>query len=120
MGLLRILLPLPCALLWAFSASASAPQMIPILPQPMCGPGWTLEGKIARYDQDTLSDRIDGEAELYFPYGFQFLASGRYTRQDQSLDLDVFRMGSLLDAFGVYANYRPKGAEPVPAVTKGG
>ena len=94
--------------------------MIPILPQPMCGPGWTLEGKIARYDQDTLSDRIDGEAELYFPYGFQFLASGRYTRQDQSFDLDVFRMGSLLDAFGVYANYRPKGAEPVPAVTEGG
>jgi len=71
--------------------------------------GWTLDGKIASFDKDNLFDHINGEAELYFPYGFEAMASARYINQkspDLSIVADVYQMGSLLDAFGIYANYR--------------
>ena len=61
------------------------------------------------YDRDTLFNHIDGEAELYFPYGFDVLASANYISKknlDLSIVADVYRMASLLDAFGIYSNYR--------------
>jgi hypothetical protein len=83
------------------------------LPAPACAEGWTLDGKVALYDKDGLFDRINGEAELYFPYGFEVLAYARYeNKKDRSIavDADVYTMGSLLDAFGMFANYRRKDA----------
>jgi len=79
------------------------------LPVPACAEGWNMDGKAALYDKETLFDRINGEAEAYFPYGFDVLASARYaSRRDPriAVDADVYRMGSPLDAFGIYANYR--------------
>jgi hypothetical protein len=76
-----------------------------------CPDGWNLDGKTAFFDKETLFDRINGEAELFFPYGFDVLASARYANPQNpriAVDADVYRMGSLLDAFGMYANYRGK------------
>ena len=70
---------------------------------------WALKGKPVLYDRDNLFDHINGEAEVYFPYGFDLLASGTYAnRKDTELWIiaDVYRMGSGLDAFGIYSNYR--------------
>ena len=81
------------------------------LPAPACADGWVLDGKVTLYDKDSLFDRINGESELYFPYGFEKLAYGRYeSRKDPkiAIDADVYAMGSLLDAFGMFANYRRK------------
>jgi len=81
------------------------------LPEAACAPGWSLEGKALHYDKETLSDRIDGEAELYFPYGFQRMSAGRYTTgktPGTGMDVEIYLMGSPLDAFGMYANYRQK------------
>lgn len=82
-----------------------------ILPAPACAEGWILQEKVTLYDKETLFDRIDGEAELYFPYGFERLAYGRYSNRQSgkiAVDADVYEMGSLLDAFGIYATYRRK------------
>ncbi|MDO8944568.1 MAG: hypothetical protein Q7U75_15400 [Desulfobacterales bacterium] len=82
-----------------------------VLPAPACAEGWNLDGKATLFNRETLFDRINGEAELYFPYGFDVLASARYANiRDPriAVDADVYRMGSLLDAFGMYANYRRK------------
>ncbi len=106
-------------LLRALTASAAGSDPLRFLPVPSCGAGWALDGKVALYDRETLSDRIDGEAELFFPYGFELLSYGRYTQGEKGFDLDVYRMGSPLDAFGMYANYRPSGAEPVPTGVEG-
>ncbi len=68
-----------------------------------------MDGKVTLYDKENLFDRIDGEAELYFPYGFEVLAYARYANRQNpqvAVDADVYKMGSLLDAFGMYANYR--------------
>lgn len=83
------------------------------LPGQACADGWVLDGKVALFDRDGLFDRINGESELYFPYGFEVLAYGRYeSKKDPkvAVDADVYAMGSPLDAFGMFANYRRKDA----------
>jgi hypothetical protein len=73
-----------------------------------------MEEKVTLYTKDTLFERINGESELYFPYGFEVLASARYASTEKpqlAVEADVYKMGSLLDAFGMYANYR--GADDV-------
>jgi hypothetical protein len=80
-----------------------------ILPGKGFAEGWVIEEKVKLYDKDTLFDHIDGEAELYFPYGFDALASASYVNKqnsDLSIVADVYRMASVLDAFGIYSNYR--------------
>lgn len=103
------------ALFVAFLLGVAAPSgaagidIAGILPVPACAEGWAMDGKVVLYDRENLFDRIDGEAELYFPFGFEVLASARYANPEkpgQAVEADVYRMGSLLDAFGLYANYR--------------
>lgn len=92
-------------------AHAAGDAMENVLPAPACSEGWDMDGKAALFDRETLFDRIDGEAEAYFPYGFDRLASARYADRRNprvAVDADVYRMGSPLDAFGIYANYRRK------------
>jgi hypothetical protein len=106
-----LFLPVP------FSALAAG-DMEDLIPPISCGAGWKIEVKPLFYDRDTLSDRIDGEAELYFPYGFDRLAAARYASEKKSgvgIDVEIYRMGSLLDAFGMYANYRQKDGRTLSA-----
>jgi hypothetical protein len=108
---LKALLPAFLLLLSVSFSTCAAGNMEDILPPVSCGAGWKLDGKPVLYDRDTLSDRINGEAELYFPYGFDRMAAARYTSEKNSgagIDVEIYRMGSLLDAFGMYANYRQK------------
>jgi hypothetical protein len=105
------LLPALFLLLCLPPGARAEDDMKEILPPVSCGAGWQMEGKQLFYDRDTLSDRIDGEAELYFPYGFERMAAARYVskkRPEAGIDVEVYRMGSLLDSFGMYANYRQK------------
>ncbi|HUN55235.1 MAG TPA: DUF6599 family protein [Smithella sp.] len=70
---------------------------------------WAIGGTIEQYDRDTLFNHIDGEAELYLPYGFDAGVSAEYVNKknrDLSIVADVYQMASVLDAFGIYANYR--------------
>ena len=65
MAFLKLLL-LGMLLLIPFRTLAAG-SMEELLPPLSCGTGWKLEGKPLFYDSETLSDRINGEAELYFP-----------------------------------------------------
>ena len=79
-----------------------------------CAPGWAMEGKAATYTPENLYRYINGEAELYLPYGFKRAAAVRYIKaatpsggpQENGLVVNIFEMGSPLDAFGIYSNYR--------------
>jgi len=95
-----------CASVAVFAADTSLEKVLTI---PECAEGWRMEEKVTSYTRDTLFDRIDGEAEIYFPYGFEVLVSARYANKQNpqyAIEADVYKMGSLLDAFGIYANYR--------------
>ena len=106
------------ALLFSLSAStpgqAAGPAAEKALPGQACAEGWVMDGKVTLFDKDGLFDRVNGESELYFPYGFEVLAYGRYENKKDpkiAIDADVYTMGSLLDAFGMFANYRRKDAD---------
>ncbi|MDO9069494.1 MAG: hypothetical protein Q7W05_13705 [Deltaproteobacteria bacterium] len=101
---LIILLPVP-------RNALAAADMVELIPPVSCGTAWKIEGKSLFYDRETLSDRINGEAELYFPYGFDRMVAARYVADKNpavGMDVEIYRMGSPLDAFGMYANYRQK------------
>ena len=93
-----------------------------LLPARSCAQGWELKDKVALFDKGTLFDHINGEAELYFPYGFDMLATATYNDIDNSevwVVADVYRMASPLDAFGIYSNYRKADAVSVTVGAEG-
>jgi hypothetical protein len=102
------------AMLSTVSLVSAADQSFEGLLPTSCVPGWTMEGKVATYNPDNLYRYINGEAELYLPYGFKKAATVRYVKaatssggpQENGLVVNIFEMGSLLDAFGIYSNYR--------------
>jgi hypothetical protein len=94
----------------ATSPAADSSSLLSVLPAGSCAEGWVMDEKPALFTEETLFDHINGEAELYFPYGFDALATARYVKKDapgsSEVMADVYRMGSLLDAFGIWSNYR--------------
>ncbi len=94
------------------------PSVESLLPSPGFSGEWRMDGPVKTYNRDDLFTYIDGEAELYFPYGFERLATAFYTREggDPQIGLaaDIYQMGSLLDAFGIYSQYRKPEAEFIP------
>jgi len=108
--LFRIILPSH------FDAFAADESLLKILPPSGLLKGWTIDGKIASYTKDTLYTYINGEAELYVPYGFSLLASAIYVKEenpDVALVADIFQMGSTLDAFGIFSSYRNPESERI-------
>lgn len=87
-----------------------------------CGPGWRMEGPASTYTRESLYKYIDGEAEIYLPYGFEKAATVMYAQAGDNkggLVVNIFKMGSPLDAFGIYASYRDPSLEHAPVGADG-
>jgi hypothetical protein len=68
--------------------------------------GWKLAEETT-YGPDNLWDAIDGAADLYLEYSFVDLHIGRYEKsEDFKVKVEVYRHGSLADAFGIYSQER--------------
>jgi hypothetical protein len=66
------------------------------------------------FGPDNLSDKIDGKAELYLAAGFLKLRCQRFALTNQAdawLEVFVYDMGSLRNAFAVYGSQRRADAE---------
>ncbi len=112
-ALVAFSLPLSAAGPSGTSPDASIARLLPL---PGFGVTWVMQGKPETFTPENLYQHINGEAELYLPYGFAALASAVYARAGSpktAIAVDIYRMGSLLDAFGIYSNYRDPDAEPV-------
>jgi hypothetical protein len=84
--------------------------------------GWTRSDKAAFFDKDTLFDLVDGEAEAYFPYGFKGAVSAHYTQDGdraKEAGVEIYEMGSLLDAFGIYSSMRDADSKPIDLGAEG-
>jgi hypothetical protein len=94
---------------WSNPSGAAGLSLKDVLPTEGFAKDWVIEEKVKLFDKDTLFDHINGEAELYFPYGFDALATANYLNkknQELAVTADVYQMASVLDAFGIYSNYR--------------
>ena len=116
----KFILPIFLLLIWLFLqpfvAGAAERPMDTLFPKPEFSAGWLLDGAINYYDRETLFEYINGEAELYFPYGFERLASAFYQKRNDTnigLAADIYKMGSRLEAFGIYSNFRRPDAERI-------
>jgi hypothetical protein len=124
-----ILVPLLCtaAVLSAFSPGSAADLPPEGLLPKSCAPGWAMEDKVATYTPETLYRYINGEAELYLPYGFKKASTVRYVEaatssggpQENGIVVNLFEMGSPLDAFGIYSNYRSSTLPPIKTGAEG-
>ncbi len=97
-------------------------KAVDALPPATCGETWRIEGPVSTYSRENLYKYIDGEAELYMPYGFEKAATALYTQpgnKESGLVVNIFKMGSLLDAFGIYSNYRSPTLQPASVGAEG-
>ena len=70
---------------------------------------WSVLEPVRTFGPDTLYEEIDGEAELYLPYGMERLTVAilhRKSRPASEVRLELFRMASPRDAYGIWSQYR--------------
>ncbi len=120
-AILTIVLLIAGGIVHRVSTAAGFPGEV--LPATEIVSGWVMEEGIRHFNRDNLFDHINGEAEIYLPYGFEDLATARYADKKNArsgIVADVYRMGSRLDAFGIYSNYRrADDAEKIAAGNEG-
>ncbi|GFK94374.1 hypothetical protein NNJEOMEG_02218 [Fundidesulfovibrio magnetotacticus] len=77
-------------------------------------PGFAALSPLEGYDAQTLSDRIDGKAELYLASGFSEMACRAFEAGDSArsrVEAFVYAMESPKDAFAVFSGQRRPGAD---------
>jgi len=75
---------------------------------------WIAAGPARTFGPANLYEEIDGEAELFLPYGFRGLTVAILTpagNETAEVRLELFRHATPRDAFGIYSQHRFPGQE---------
>jgi hypothetical protein len=83
-------------------------------------PGWARAGETETFNREGLYGYIDGGAEIVLPYGFRELSVSRYKPAgggEREMTLEIYRMASGEDAFGLYSTKLEGGETPAPGVS---
>jgi hypothetical protein len=64
--------------------------------------GWTQAGDVLTYDADNLWEYINGAAELFVSYGVISCQTADLSSGDLTVTLDLYDMGTPLNAYGVF------------------
>ena len=93
----------------AVPGAGAGNQPHPVL-DPLAANGeWKLLEPVRTFGPDNLYEEIDGEAELFLPYGMERLTVavlGRTARPGSEVRLELFRMASPREAYGIWSQYR--------------
>ena len=91
------------------SASSAATPLQSLIPRKDIPEGWILIHGPQTYTKKTLFEHINGQAELFFKYGFQMSIFATYQSkrdpQDQ-IEVDIYDMGKVIQAFGAFSRFR--------------
>src|SRR4030042_5780455 len=105
---LKILFILAGIFVW-LEASSWAVPLESLIPKKDLPKEWILIHGPQIYTKKTLFEHINGQAELYFKYGFQksvfAIYQNRKSREDQ-IEVDIYDMGNVVQAFGVFSRFR--------------
>ncbi len=97
-------------ILWTASNSdAESLNLYSFIPQKGLPEGWALVGKPETFTRKTLFHRINGQAELFFKYGYQKSIFAIYQHKenpDQQIELDIYDMGLVVQAFGIFSRFK--------------
>jgi len=120
----RVLLLTTCAIVVVVSSLAQkskeseAEVLLKLLPDPVEVAAEISEGPFF-YDADTLYEYINGAAEAFISYDFQKLAHQIYMAGGTEVTVDLYDMGSVVDAFGIYSSERGRDCEFLSVGTEG-
>lgn len=62
---------------------------------------------VRTFQGESLWEYINGDAEMYHPYGFVDVATGDYQFEDVAFIIDVYRFEDAVGAYGLYTAVRP-------------
>ena len=99
-------------LLAAGQARKPAPELKVMLPQVA---GWALAEAAQSFFPETLFERINGAAESYLAYDFKELLGADFELKgsEAALTVEIYDMGTPLNAFGIYGAERFPENRPV-------
>jgi hypothetical protein len=78
---------------------------------------WKLLEPVRTFGPDTLYEEIDGEAELVLPYGMVRMTVavlGTAAKPGSEVRVEMYRMASPRDAYGIWSQYRFPDQEVLP------
>jgi hypothetical protein len=76
--------------------------------------GWSRAGEVMVYDTDNLWEYINGAAELFVEYDVQTCHAADLSSGDLTVTVDLYDMGTPLNAFGVYNRESSGAGAPFP------
>jgi hypothetical protein len=89
-------------LLLAGCGSQSA-ALTDFLPKAGAIPNWTLPEQARVYNRENLFDMVDGQADAYFVYGFEQVATQRYQNAAGAiLEVAIWQLATPADAYGLF------------------
>ena len=80
-------------------------------------PGFTPQTPVASYGPETLSDKIDGKAELYLQAGFKDMSCRSFSLAAAGgarVEVFIYNMGSAPHAYAVFSGQRRPGSPSLP------
>lgn len=80
--------------------------------------GWALAGDVLTYDADNLWEYINGAAELFLEYDVQTCRTADLASGDMMVTVDLYDMGTPLNAFGIFNREHPAAGSPLPGATE--
>jgi len=67
-------------------------------------PGWTPEDEVRVFDEETLFELVNGQADAFFAYGFERVAVRRYVSADASVvHVEAWHLATPADAYGLFS-----------------
>ena len=93
---------------WSETISWAVP-LESLIPKRNLPKEWTLIHGPQPYNKKTLFEHINGQAELFLQYGFQKSVFAIYQNKERSenqLEIDIYDMGNIVQAFGVFSRFR--------------
>lgn len=69
-------------------------------------PGWTRDGDTETYNNDTLYDLVNGQADAFFAYNFEQVAVQSYAGEDNVLRIEIWQLATPADAYGLFTRNR--------------
>ena len=70
--------------------------------------GWKPVSEVLSYNPDNLYEYINGAADQFIAYGFQELVSCDLSSADLQVTVDIYDMGTRLNAFGMFKTESPR------------
>ncbi len=70
--------------------------------------GWKPVSEVLSYNPDNLYEYINGAADQFIAYGFQELITRDLSSQGLQVTVDIYDMGTRLNAFGLFKTESPR------------